>query len=146
MARKRKSFQAQVVDQVRLVEHRMIAVQQQATIDVIDLAQRPRGQPGGVIPVVTGFLRNSGRLEVGNMPKGPIRGEKGESYNWDTEQQADVILKISMTAPGDKIYFGWTAVYARRMEARYGFQRRAAQKWQEIVRKAAVRAVKLIRA
>lgn len=140
-----KRFSALVTDQVRMVERRLEAVVKTSSIELINIAQRSRFKQGGRVPVVTGFLRSSGRVGIGGLPKGPIKGREGKEYNWDSDGQADMLLKIANTRPGDRIYFGWTAIYARRMEAMYGFQRGAAEQWQAVVAKNAHRARQEIR-
>jgi hypothetical protein len=44
---------------------------------------------------------------------------------------------INRLEPVDRFVFGWTAVYARAMEAKYGFMRLGAQNWPKIVDAAA---------
>ena len=141
-------FSAQVSAQVRMVDRRLKATLQQSAQRVIQEAQRPR--PSGRMPVVTGFLRHSGQISIksltsfGDAPqvRGATRGAKKGSYAWD---QADVVAKIARTEPGDLVFFGWTAAYARRMEAMYGFQRGAVEKWQSIVAEEGHRARELIK-
>lgn len=141
---KTKTFAAQVEDQVRLVERRVTAVFRNATKRVINEAQRPRAK-GGRMPVQTGFLRNSGRAGTGNLPKGPIRGNKGRSYDWEKMSQAEVMALIDNTPVGEKIFFGWTAIYARRREYEDGFLRGAMEQWQRYATEEATRAKELIR-
>jgi hypothetical protein len=96
------------------------------------------------MPVRTGFLRNSGKAAKEGMPSGERRaargGQRGKKTAFDRQARPQIALLIANTMPGEKIYFGWTAAYARRMEYRYHFMRSAAQNWQKIVNAAARRA------
>lgn len=141
---KTKTFRAQVEDQVRLVERRLDATFKNAAKRVINEAQRPQAK-GGLMPVQTGFLRNSGRAGTGDLPKGPIRGNKGRSYDWERMSQAEVMALINNTPVGEKIFFGWTAAYARRREYEDGFLRGAMAQWQWYVAEEATRAKEMIR-
>lgn len=142
--RKTKRFKAQVDDQVRTVRRRLLAVQQQSTIDVLRKAQET-DKTGGTMRVKTGFLRHSLRVSLDGMPFGPIRGEEGKTYDWESESQSDFLAEIAKVKLGRTIYAGWTANYARPREYRDNFLRRALQKWQQIVERNAERAVARIR-
>jgi len=107
---------------VTSVQSRVSAVEKQSAQDVIEVAQKPRGK-GGNMPVDTGYLRNSGQAKLNSLPS----GESSEA------NETAVALVIYRAKPGDKIYFGWTAVYSRAMERKYGYMRLAAQKWDRIV-------------
>lgn len=140
----KKSFSAQVDDQVRLVDRRVAAVFRNAARRVINHAQTPTAK-GGRMRVRTGFLRNSGRAGKGDLPKGPIRGREGRSYDWEGASQAEVMAVIAQTEPGEQIFFGWTAAYARAREAKDGFLRGAMEQWQSFVSQEAARAKEMIR-
>ncbi len=73
---------------------------------------------GGKMPVDTGFLRGSLAASKTGMPAGGAGPPE---------------LVLLTTKLGDSIFMGWTANYAIFMEARYGFQRSAAQNWNYIV-------------
>jgi len=105
---------------IRRSQVRIDAVVKQSAQDLVNTAQTPRAK-GGNMPVDTGFLRNSGMASLTGMPSG----------TGSTESQ--VTLTIYRAKPGDTIYFGWTANYAKYMERRYAFMRLAAQQWQDIV-------------
>lgn len=122
-------FAAQVSDFVRQSEARMNAVVHQSTQRVIEIAQLPRDK-GGRLPKVTGFLQLTGSVEINAIPTGPSRNEGNVSGEWDI---GSVTLTIANARPSDTIYFGWTAVYARKMEERYGFAEAAAMQWPSIV-------------
>lgn len=139
-----KTFKAQVDDQVRLVQRRLDAVFRESARRVIENAQTPEAK-GGRMRVKTGFLRNSGRAGKGDLPKGPIRGTKGRSYDWERTSQAAVMALIAQTRPGEKIFFGWTANYARFREYQDGFLRGAVEQWQRYASEEAIKARELIK-
>lgn len=129
-----KSFKQQVGAWVSESEKRLLAVQQQSIEEVVTRAQRPI-EEGGSMPVVTGNLRKSLIVAINGMKAG-----KGEESH---------INAIPLMRPGDTVFIGWTAEYARRMEygftgtdslgrsynqQGYGFLRQAVQKWGQIVR------------
>lgn len=101
---------------------RLDAVVKQSAQDLVNTAQTPRAK-GGNMPVVTSFLRNSLMGSTSGMPSG--------SSSPGNEQQ--ITLTIFRAKPGDTIYLGYVANYARHMERRYAFVRLAAQQWQDIV-------------
>lgn len=81
--------------------------------------------------VDTGFLRASGQASLTGMPTGPGRGSPDGTYPPDT---TSVIVTIANAKVGeDRIFFGWTANYARYRESRDAFLRLAVQKWDQIV-------------
>jgi hypothetical protein len=92
----------------------------------------PGGGAGGRMPTVTGFLRNSIAAAVGRMPSGPSRPGGTVSGN------GSVAAEINKWNPlnGSQINIGWTAVYARPMEYRYGFLRGAVENWDRQVERA----------
>ena len=102
----------------------MEAVFKTAVQDMIEDAQTPRDK-GGLMPVVTSFLRNSGSAAINSIPTGGGFG--------------NTAVVISRAKLGDTIYFGWTANYAQYMEAKYAFMRMATQRWGQFVKVAARR-------
>jgi len=124
-----RSFSAQVNDWTRKSERRLEAVIKASAQEVFEVAQTPRAK-GGVLPVDTAFLRNSFRAQIGTMPSGPSGPKDGNSGEWESP----VLLVIAQTRPGDALFAGWSATYARPMEDRYGFMRSAAAKWPSIVK------------
>jgi len=125
------SFADQVGEFVAKSEDRMLAVFRQSAQDVVNEAQRARAS-GGNMPVRTGFLRNTGDMALNRLPVGETEPPEGTSvFSWDADA---ALVAIARAQLGDKIFFGWTANYAKYMEARYGFLRLAAQKWNDIVR------------
>jgi hypothetical protein len=91
------------------------------------------------MPVDTGFLRASFRASYNGLPKGlaaPAR--RGRKKRWSAE--STVITRIAGLQPDQTIFLGWTAAYARFMEARYSFREGGVEQWQEIVERNARRA------
>jgi hypothetical protein len=110
-------------------EKRMIALMRQSLQDVINDAQKPVAK-GGRMRVDTGFLRASGQPSLNGIPSGPVRGERNESYSFDTNSLTLTLAKLEI---GQTFFFGWTAAYARYREAYDGFLEIALQKWSTIV-------------
>ncbi|WPZ05661.1 hypothetical protein [Pelagerythrobacter marinus] len=96
---------------------------------------------GGRVPVRTGNLARS--VVVDNKP--PVRDAEGVVHT----MSADFSLGVAGLKPGDTIYIGWTAIYARRMnygfvgddslgrtynQSGFGFAEAAASKWDGIVK------------
>ena len=97
------------------------------------------GSPGkgGRMPRVSGFLRSTGVASVNSVPSGPSRQVGDGPFAWDASAAELVILN---SQPGDVIYFGWSAAYARRMEEKYGFVQATAMRWQGFVDNSAKKA------
>ena len=128
------AFDKQVTAWVRKSEQRLTATYRQSIQDLVEEAQEPRGS-GGNMPKDTGFLQNTGDAALNRLPVGETEPPEGvESFTWDAEA---ALLTIAQAQLGDTVYFGWSAVYANRMEELYGFARLAAQNWPQIVNKAA---------
>lgn len=110
-------------------EKRLLLVTQAAIKNMIIDAQTTKNE-GGKMPVDTGFLRATGISSVNVPPSGPIRGEKKKKYTWNGES---MVLTFSKFKIGDVFYFGWSAIYARKQNARHGFLDSAIMKWQSFV-------------
>ena len=124
------SFAKQVGSFVAASEDRMLAVFRQSAQDVVNDAQQPRAK-GGNLPVATGFLRSTGDSAINALPVGETDPkDKNGVYQWGGDAALAVINRAKL---GDTIFFGWSANYAKYMEARYGFMRLAAQNWDQIV-------------
>lgn len=134
-----QNFSASVDEWARQTEERLTKIFREAVQTTIDDAQKTKAK-GGNMPFDTGFLRGSGQASLDGMPQGPTRPGEGEGGG---NPQQDVALVINSAKIGDKIFFGWTAVYARTREYHDGFLRLAAQKWQQNVA-AAVRKAKAL--
>lgn len=127
-----KKFSAQVHDIIRRNAPLFTMVAQEAAQRLIHQAQTPKAK-GGKMPLDTGFLRASGRTSLTGMPTGPVRGREraeGEAGPFYTAPDSVVIagFKLGMT-----IFFGWTAVYARKQNLYNGFLDSAVKNWQKIV-------------
>ena len=114
------------------VEEKFMAVIKESIKDLVEEASMPV-QRGGKMPVDTGFLRSSGAGAINQMPEGEIRGEHNGSYS--SNPTASVSVKLPHLKKGDTFYFGWSAIYARAMNLKYGFLDSVVQKWSDIVRK-----------
>ena len=111
------SFSRDVSALVAKYERRLSAVVRSSVQDVAEIANTPQAQ-GGRLPVDTGFLRASIRAALNRTPSGGSESVAGALARW---------------SPGDSITVGWTALYARFMEYRYGFKRGAVELWSRIV-------------
>ena len=100
---------------------RMEAVAKQAIQDMTDDIQRPIAK-GGMMPVVTGFLKNSAGASLdGNPDTGNLSSLEGS------------LIRMQL---GDTYTFGWGANYARFMNNRYGFLDLHVQDWNRYVSQA----------
>lgn len=132
-----KRFSATVDRWVRKSKARGEAIFKESAQRTIEMSQeqgpslKNPGGGGGRLPVDSGFLRASGQASLSGMPTGPKRAPTGKArYDYNSD---DATLTISRARLGDTIHFGWTAAYARKMEAKYGFQRSAVQAWRRTV-------------
>lgn len=123
-------FEAQIhawTEQSRL---RMMAVARDAAQEVTEQVLKPRAK-GGRMPVDTGYLRNSAHADINVMPEGDSFYDSSDAAGERVaESTASAILRFQA---GDKYYLGFTANYARYMEAKYAFIRLAAQNWDRTV-------------
>ena len=132
MARSYSSVESDIRDFVGRTEEKMLGVLRGALLDVTNDAQREITD-GGRMPVITGFLRASGRANLNGWPIGPTDKPKDtapNSYTWDGEAVATTLFAMEM---GDTFHFGWTAVYAGTQEYNKGFLEAAMQNWQQHV-------------
>lgn len=133
------SFSNQVKAFSKKAEARYRATARTAVQDTIDMAQRPRGD-GGRLPIVTGFLRASIQASQNTMPSGPTTNEKNKKFPLGTQVAGEpVAMTLLKWDPSTRqtLFVGWSAVYSRAMESRYGFLRGAAEVWDQTVAKAA---------
>jgi hypothetical protein len=135
-----QSFAAQVSKWVQASEARMEAVLKASAQDVFEEALIPRAK-GGRMPVDTSFLRNSAKAQIGSMPSGPSTPAEG----MPSAPDGQITLTLVRLKPGESVFLGFTANYAKYMEHRYGFVRMAAQQWQDIVNKNAAELRRKIR-
>lgn len=106
-----KSFSASVSDWVRQSERRVNAVFKQSAQDVI-LEVKAK------TPVDTGFLRAGLMVSTSAMPM-IDRDANNPEGRTVADTDAQIALVIAGAQPGQTIYAGFTAAYARRIE--YGF-------------------------
>lgn len=128
------TFTAQIDGFIRKSQTLTTGVVREAAQSMIEEAQTSRFK-GGKMPVDTGFLTNSGKAQIGSLPSGQSEAPEGYSgAEWSNQGQFQAVL--AQLQPGDIFYYGWTAVYARKMEIRYMFAHTAAQNWQQHVARA----------
>ena len=128
------AFDKQVTAWARKSEQRLLLTYRQSLQDIVEEAQEPVGS-GGNMPVISSFLRNSGDAALNQLPVGEtVKPEDYVPRSWDAEA---ALLVINRATFEDKFFFGWTAVYANRVEEKRGFARLAAQRWPQIVTAAA---------
>lgn len=123
-----KSFAATIDAFARKTQRRAEAVFKESLQRVANEANTPRGQ-GGLLPLDTSFLQNSLSASIEYPPSGP------SNQNEPMGKPDDVVLTIAGAKVTDVIYVGWTAEYAKYMNARYGFRDSAVQNWQQTVNK-----------
>jgi len=111
---------------------RIEAVFKQSAQEIIREAQTDYNK-GGNTPIDTSFLINSGQAAIGNLPIGP--DEQPEGYTPRDWNPGETVTTINRWRVGETLYFGWTANYAKPMENRFKFMRKAAQNWQYTVAK-----------
>lgn len=117
------NFSTQIDNWTRKSLTRMDAVFKTAAQELAEKVQEPRAK-GGLMPVDTGFLRNSFAGAVNSIPGGS--GERAFSMQ-------PITAAIMQARMGDRIVFGYGAKYAPHMESRYGFIRSNVQNWDRIV-------------
>lgn len=121
-----QKFSAQVHEIIRRNSALMELVFLESVQRTIQIAQTPKAK-GGKLPLKTGFLRASGRMSLTGMPTGPTRGETDQTYS------APDSVSLAGAKLGMSVFFGWTAVYARRQNMYNGFLDDAVKKWQKTV-------------
>lgn len=122
------NFAASVDDWITDSKARTDAVFRQSIQELIYDAQMPTAK-GGRMRVDTGFLRASGQISLTGMPSGPGRNESGAPHTW----QDDTSATLAGASPGETVFFGWTANYAKYREIYDGFLIGAIHNWQDIV-------------
>lgn len=128
------TFTVQIDDFIRKSDALLTGVMQESIQSMISEAQVSYHK-GGKMPVVTGFLTNSGKAALNKIPYGDSEPPAGRvAGEWSGQGQLQAVL--AQLKPGDVFYYGWTAVYARKMEIRYMFAQSAAQNWQQHVARA----------
>lgn len=125
------SFSSALTAWARKTKNRMLVVFRTAAQDVATESRLPVAS-GGNMPVLTGNLRRSQVASLTSMPT----TKEGKDLFKDDPGQA-VSLVIAQAHLGDTVYIGFQAHYARYVEPRYGFIRLTAQRWPQIVKRAA---------
>ena len=120
-------------------QKRLRAVARKSVQDVIEIAQTPKGD-GGRMPIVTGFLRASIQAGIHTMPAGPTQGKKGTKYTRPIGGPVAVALLRWDPSTTDRLFVGWTANYARHMDAKNSYLTSAVELWDQIVARAAKKA------
>lgn len=121
-------------------ERQLTYVAKDATGSVVMAAQKERKQ-GGRMPVVSGFLRSSIAAAIGTLPAGPVKGDPNKRYPAGT-----IGAQLIRWNPAqENIYIGWSAIYSRKMEYRYGFLRSATQRWSSFVNESTIKAQRLVK-
>lgn len=128
-------FADQVAASVRKFKRRYRATARGAIQKTNSIAQETVFE-GGRMRIKTGFLRASNSGAVGQMPRGPVRGEKDGKYAVGSFVGTPVSTALLSWEPLLQVpfYVGWTANYARLREANDGFLREAVGQWGETVR------------
>ena len=118
-------------------QKRLRAVARESVQDVIEIAQTPKGD-GGRMPIQTGFLRASIQAGLHSMPAGPTQGKKDTTYARQVagEPVAVALLRWDPSTT-DRLFVGWTANYARHMDAKNSYLSSAVELWDQIVARAA---------
>ena len=117
------------------------AVMRTSVQETVSKAQRTRGE-GGRLPIVTGFLRATNQAALHSMPRGPTDNPEKKTFRLGTQVAGEpVAATLLRWDPNTRttLFVGWTAVYARHMEAQYGFLRGAVEVWDVTVAEAARR-------
>lgn len=140
-----QSFDASVSAWVKQSERRMETVFKESAQDVISEMNEvgpskanPNSFGTGNMPVDTGYLRASLQSGLNAPPNEMVFRPPPEDEKKRTDYDPEAVaLTINGAKVTDRIFATYGAVYARRMEAMYGFVRLAAQNWQSIVNKRA---------
>lgn len=131
------NFAAFVSAWVQATKERMEAVRRESIQRTVEVAQTTVAA-GGNMPVVTGFLRATGKASLGEPEMSvSFKPDEGDSFRYDATAASLTIAGATIT---DTVYFTWTANYAAYVEARRGFVRLAVQQWQQIVSQVSIEA------
>ena len=129
-----------------LTERRVDAVLRTATQEIVRTMQTPKAK-GGLMPVDTGFLKNS---IVTSVNGGALHGTPGADADGGSADSWELV--VAGFNAGDVLTVGYTAHYARYQE--YGtsafagnfFMLNAVNRWPAAVRRAVAEAKRRIRA
>lgn len=132
MAKGPQGFGKRVEAMIDRAERRQLAVYRFSCQDLVAEVLRPVSR-GGNMPVVTGNLRRSARASKKSVPPMTRRRDGFASAS------GEIAAIIASLRIGESFFLGFQAVYARRVEARRGFVRLAAQNWKKIVNRNVLR-------
>ena len=137
-----KTFHAQVSEHVANYERRMLATFRGSTQDLAEEVTRPVAK-GGRMRVKTGFMRASLMASTSAMPyiDAGARPPSTAGDNSFDLNDSEIILTIAGAQLGQTIFLGFTASYAGYREALDAFVATAAQRWPDIVRVNAAKAM-----
>lgn len=130
-----QQFVKQIADWADRTEAAMLDITKRSIQDLVENHMQVPRERGGLMPVDTGFLRNSGMAALNAWPVGESDKPEGATrgqFSWDASQLVTVLAALKM---GDTLYFGWTAAYARMQELRHGFLANPIMFWSDIVAK-----------
>ena len=133
------SFSDTIAQWARRQELAMEAVIKESVQELAEDVVKPRAR-GGNMPVDTGFLRNSIAAAVNSVPSG-----EPEGFSQADLDLQPTVLVINNVKAGDRLVLGFTANYAKYMEAKYFFVRHSAQNWDRHVGKAVKKVIRSIR-
>ena len=137
----KKDFSVEIDKIIANTKEKMFAVFKDSFQDLVEEASRPE-KKGGKMRVDTGFLRSTGCGALNAIPQGESEGRKrlpgeigvlSEYANYDFKSSLQSLL-IEMK-PEDKIYWGWSANYAKYRELYDGFIASACQNWKKYIEK-----------
>ena len=120
---------------------RFRAVSKGSVEKTIEIMQTTKGNAGR-LPLDTGFLRASLGANIGSMPSGESVNPGG-SFSYTGTATSVALLKWKPER-GEVFYAGYTAMYARFMEAENGFLRGAVELWPRTVNEVAQKVKALI--
>lgn len=123
------NFKIQVDEWILKSQELTEAVVKDAAQEMAISASVPVGS-GGRMPVIDGFLRNSIAASINSLPSGENKKPKDYVGSWNPTELVTVINRMKL---GDKLYIGWTAIYAQKRENDRMFMRTAAQNWPQFV-------------
>ncbi len=131
------NFAAVISAWVQATKERQEAVFLESVQRTVEAAQTAVSA-GGNMPVVTGFLRASGKASLGEPEVAvSFKPDEDDSFRYDATAAS---LTIAGAAITDTVYFTWTANYAAYVEAKRGFVRLAVQQWPQIVSQVSIEA------
>ena len=135
------SFSKRVDNLTKEYERRMRGVFRQSVQDTVNTAQTVRPD-GGRMRFDTGFLKASGGASLNRLPSGPSQGTGAPLSPSARLTGTSLTEALARWKPGDLVFWGWSANYARPREYKDGFMRGAAEKWKDTVNKNARKAAR----